>query len=254
MVVVWDRSRDDRCADGEAHIVGAGPIPVAEARRLAERSFLKVVIHDGVRIDTVKHIGRYIPVELRTALELGDPPAFDGMACVDCSKRFGIERDHVNPVTNGGPTSHANLRGRCYEATSGRPNGTAGQGCWAPRGLARRRGRATSHQRKEPHVAETQQVIVDYDPEDEVSVTARAQLLSLPLPVARWRDRGELPGDEEVAVFNHNFNEMFWPAHDDLTRLAVLLMELILAVHRALGLFADGGGSSAEAILREVIC
>ena len=83
------------------------------ARRLAERAFVKTVIHDGVRIETVKHIGRYIPAELRTALELGDPPGFDGLGCMDCGNRHGIERDHVNPVANGGPTSRDHLAGRC---------------------------------------------------------------------------------------------------------------------------------------------
>jgi 5-methylcytosine-specific restriction endonuclease McrA len=67
-----------------------------------------------VRIETVKHVGRYMPAELRTALELGDPPGFDGLVCVDCGNRCGIELDHVDPVANGGPTTQRNLRGRCY--------------------------------------------------------------------------------------------------------------------------------------------
>ena len=116
LVVVWDRSAaaagDD---EGQAHIVGGGPVPTSVARRLAERAFVKTVIHNGVRIETVKHHGRYIPAELRTALELGDPPGFDGLTCVDCGKRYGIERDHVDPVANGGITSHDNMAGRCYE-------------------------------------------------------------------------------------------------------------------------------------------
>jgi 5-methylcytosine-specific restriction endonuclease McrA len=72
------------------------------------------VIHDGVRIETLKHVGRYIPAELRTALELGDPPGFEGLACVDCGGRDGLQRDHVDPVANGGLTTYANLRGRCW--------------------------------------------------------------------------------------------------------------------------------------------
>ena len=39
---------------GEAcHIVGGGPVPVDVLRRLAEDAFVKVVLHDGVRIDTL---------------------------------------------------------------------------------------------------------------------------------------------------------------------------------------------------------
>ncbi len=115
LVLVWDRSAAlGGDGEGTAHIVGGGPVPVSVARGLAERAFVKTVIHDGVRIETVRHIGRYIPAELRTALELGDPPGFDGLACVDCGNRYGVERDHVDPVANGGRTSRDNMTGRCY--------------------------------------------------------------------------------------------------------------------------------------------
>jgi 5-methylcytosine-specific restriction endonuclease McrA len=33
---------------------------------------------------------------------------------VDCGNRYGIERDHVDPVANGGVTSWDNMAGRCY--------------------------------------------------------------------------------------------------------------------------------------------
>jgi hypothetical protein len=115
MVVVWDRSRAGENDEGRAHIVGGGPIPIAEARRLAERAFVKAVIHDGKRIETVVHVGRFIPAELRTALELGDPPGFEGLICIDCDKRCGIQRDHINPVANGGLTAYDNLAGRCWD-------------------------------------------------------------------------------------------------------------------------------------------
>ena len=117
MVIVYDRTaavtgEDD---EGQAHIVGGGPIPVAEVRRLAERCFVKAVIHDGKRIETVEHIGRYIPAELRTAIELGNPPELNGLICIDCAKPYGLQRDHVDPVANGGLTAYDNLAGRCWE-------------------------------------------------------------------------------------------------------------------------------------------
>jgi 5-methylcytosine-specific restriction endonuclease McrA len=68
-----------------------------------------------VRIETVKHFGRHIPAELRTALDLGGPPDFDGVICVDCGTRHHIQYDHVDPVANGGPTTQANLSGRCWD-------------------------------------------------------------------------------------------------------------------------------------------
>jgi 5-methylcytosine-specific restriction endonuclease McrA len=88
---------------------------VSVARRLAESAAIKAVVHDGVRIETVKHLGRYIPAELRTALALGGPPDFDGVVCTDCGTRHGIQYDHIDPVANRGPTTQRNLTGRCWD-------------------------------------------------------------------------------------------------------------------------------------------
>jgi hypothetical protein len=84
-------------------------------RELAKDAFLKAVLHDGVAIHTVAHFGRHIPATLRTALELGAPPDFEGVTCdeVGCDRRHGLEWDHVDPVANGGLTSLENLRPRC---------------------------------------------------------------------------------------------------------------------------------------------
>ena len=103
-------------ADESCHLVGGGLIPVSLARQLSADAFLKAVLHDGVRIDTVAHFGRHIPAELRTALELGAPPAFDGVSCVElgCERRYHLEWDHVDPVANGGETSFDNLKPRCW--------------------------------------------------------------------------------------------------------------------------------------------
>jgi 5-methylcytosine-specific restriction endonuclease McrA len=98
------------------HVQGGGPLPVERVRQLSEDAFLKAVVHDGVRISTVKHFGRHIPAELRTALELGPPPGFAGTACAEqgCGRRYGLEWDHVDPVAHGGPTSYQNLQPRCW--------------------------------------------------------------------------------------------------------------------------------------------
>lgn len=99
-----------------SHVVGGGPLPVAVLRELARDAFLKAVLHDGVIVHTVKHMGRHIPAELRTALEVGAPPEFDGVCCVEagCDRRYGLEWDHVRPVAAGGETSFANLDPRCW--------------------------------------------------------------------------------------------------------------------------------------------
>ena len=98
------------------HISGGGPIPVQSARELGEDAFIKAVLHDGVQVQTVRHFGRHISAELRTALELGSPPDFTGAKCVEpeCGRRYGLEWDHVDPVANGGPTSLDNLQPRCW--------------------------------------------------------------------------------------------------------------------------------------------
>lgn len=97
------------------HIVGGGPVPVSVVGDMAGDAFVKAVLHDGVNIHTVAHLGRHIPAELRTALELGPVPGFDGVRCIEpgCGRRYGLEWDHVDPVANGGATSFANLEPRC---------------------------------------------------------------------------------------------------------------------------------------------
>jgi hypothetical protein len=102
--------------DGEqCHLVGGGPIPVWLAHEMSKDAFLKAVLHDGVNIHTVKHLGRHIPAELRTALELGPLPDLDGITCSEdgCDRRYSLEWDHIDPVANGGPTSYANLGPKC---------------------------------------------------------------------------------------------------------------------------------------------
>jgi hypothetical protein len=98
------------------HLVGGGPIPVSLVRELERDPFLKAVLHDGADLRVVKHFGRHIPAEVRTALELGRPPDFDGLRCSapGCDRRHHIEKDHKNPFANGGPTDYFNSQGLCW--------------------------------------------------------------------------------------------------------------------------------------------
>ena len=117
VVVVCDLAafRRGGTVGGErCHVVGGGAVPVSVARDLVGAgAFLKAVTHRGRRIDTVAHFGRYINAELLTVLNLGDPPLFAGRRCVDCGKRYSLERDHVDPLSHHGPTSYDNLADRC---------------------------------------------------------------------------------------------------------------------------------------------
>ncbi len=117
LVVVCDLYawRRGHAHEGEpCHLVGGGPIPVELARELAADAFVKAVLHDGVDIQRVHHLGRRYTAHLRTALDLGPVPRFTGRACVDCKRTFGLERDHVDPVAHTGTTSISNLADRCY--------------------------------------------------------------------------------------------------------------------------------------------
>ncbi len=117
LVIVCDLNawRRGHVHEGEpCHLVGGGPLPVEEARRLGEDAFVKAVLHDGVAIHSVKHFGRHLPAELRTALDLGPVPAFSGAQCARCGRRFGLEYDHVDPVAHRGPTSYGNLQALCW--------------------------------------------------------------------------------------------------------------------------------------------
>jgi hypothetical protein len=116
LVVDLNAYRRGHAHEGEpCHIVGGGPIPVDVARELSEDAFVKAVLHDGVEIHTVAHFGRHIPAHLRTALELGAPPDFEGVKCSDegCERRYGLQWDHVDPCANGGMTSFRNLQPLC---------------------------------------------------------------------------------------------------------------------------------------------
>ena len=99
---------------GAAHVVGGGPVPTATLDAVAREGFVKAVVHDGTKIDSVVHYGRRaLPAAVRTAIELGDPPDFDGRRCVDCGNLLALELDHDDPVANGGPTTRSNMKWRC---------------------------------------------------------------------------------------------------------------------------------------------
>jgi hypothetical protein len=111
-----DAYRRGHVHEGEmCHVVGGGPVPVPVIRAAAKDAFLKVAFDDGVEIRKVAHLGRHIPAELRTALELGPLPELDGIVCEEegCDRRYGLEWHHVDPVANGGMTSKEQLRALC---------------------------------------------------------------------------------------------------------------------------------------------
>jgi hypothetical protein len=102
--------------EGEpCHIIGGGPIPVSLAKELGRDAFLKAVLHNGTEIHTIAHFGRRYPAVLRTALDLGAPPDFNGNVCAapGCDRCYHLQNDHVDPVANDGLTSYANSQPLC---------------------------------------------------------------------------------------------------------------------------------------------
>jgi len=101
--------------DGEVcKIPGVGPVSPQVAKEIAQDAFLNGVFYDGVDLRNFARWTRNIPVEVAVALELGPPPSFDGVSCVDCGNRFKTEFDHVQPHGAKGPASNGNLKPRCW--------------------------------------------------------------------------------------------------------------------------------------------
>jgi hypothetical protein len=118
LVIVCDLEawRRGHAHDGEpCHIISGGPIPVSLAKELGQDAFLKAVLHTGTEIHTVAHFGRRCPAVLRTALDLGPAPDFNGNVCAapGCDRCYHLQDDHIDPVANGGLTSYRNRQPLC---------------------------------------------------------------------------------------------------------------------------------------------
>ena len=94
-------------------IPGIAPVSPGVARDIGRDAFLTGVFFDGTDLRHMKRWSRTPPVEVLLALELGEPPAFDGIKCTDCGNRFRTENDHVEPHVARGPASTGNLKPRC---------------------------------------------------------------------------------------------------------------------------------------------
>jgi hypothetical protein len=93
--------------EGEVcEIPGVGPVPVSVARRLLGDAFLKLVVTDGIDVQSVCHAGRHVSAFIDTALEERD------RCCVvpGCDATAFLERDHwQESFAEGGPTDLVNL-------------------------------------------------------------------------------------------------------------------------------------------------
>ena len=95
-------------------IPGVGPVSPQTAREIASDAFLSGLFYDGTDLRHFRRWTRNTPVDVLIALQLGEPPEFDGVKCTDCGRRFRNEKDHSAPHVAGGLASTTNLKWRCY--------------------------------------------------------------------------------------------------------------------------------------------
>lgn len=111
---VAKRGWKDVRGDEVCKIPGLGPVSPQVAKEIAADAFLTGVVCDGKDLRQLRRWTRSIPAEVAIALELGRPPEFDGVSCVDCGNRFRTEFDHLEPHVARGPASYDNLDPRCW--------------------------------------------------------------------------------------------------------------------------------------------
>ena len=106
----------DGVKEGEVcKIPGVGPISVERAKEIASDAFLSGLLYDGTDLRHFRRWTRNTPQEVLSALQLGEPPEFDGVKCIECGQRFRNQREHTEPHVAGGTASTDNLKWRCYD-------------------------------------------------------------------------------------------------------------------------------------------
>jgi hypothetical protein len=90
-------------------IEGIGPVSLSTVEYLFGTSWAKLIISKGVDIASVTHFGRWIPAHLETTLSRRDQVC----QVPGCGISYGLERDHIIPIEEGGPTELDNLVRLC---------------------------------------------------------------------------------------------------------------------------------------------
>jgi hypothetical protein len=121
-------------------VPGVGPIAPEVAKEIASDAFLTGVLFDGKDVRHMRRWTRNTPVEVFLALQLGEPPEFDGVKCVACGKRFRTQNDHHEPHHVFGPASTDNLRALCYSCHSAKSERDRKAGKLGPGRFVAKRG------------------------------------------------------------------------------------------------------------------
>lgn len=91
-------------------IAGVGPVPLATVEYLFGNAFATIMVKRGVNVVSVTRAGRFIPAHIDSALRARDPVC----AVPGCGIAFGLERDHIIPIEEHGPTELDNLVRLCH--------------------------------------------------------------------------------------------------------------------------------------------
>jgi hypothetical protein len=91
-------------------IAGVGPVSLSTVEYLFGSSFAKIIIERGVDVASVTHVGRWIPAHIDSALSSRDRVC----AVPGCGVGYGLERDHIVPIEDGGKTKLSNLVRLCH--------------------------------------------------------------------------------------------------------------------------------------------
>jgi hypothetical protein len=91
-------------------IAGVGPVSLSTVEYLFGNAFAKVIVERGTDVASVTHVGRWIPAHLDSALSSRDRVC----AVPGCGVGYGLERDHIIPIEDGGKTELSNLVRLCH--------------------------------------------------------------------------------------------------------------------------------------------
>ena len=102
--------RGARAGDERCELPGVGVVPVALAQEwFIDDAVTQMVVEKGNDVTTVVTESRHISRALNIALRHRDVRS----AVANCDTTVGLERDHVKPFAEGGPTSFENLQMLC---------------------------------------------------------------------------------------------------------------------------------------------
>lgn len=96
--------------EGErCEIEGVGPVCLSTVEYLFGAAWTKLIVERGVDVVSVTHLGRNIPAHIDSALRARDRVC----AVPGCGISWGLERDHIVGIEEGGPTELDNLVRLC---------------------------------------------------------------------------------------------------------------------------------------------